>query len=120
MAGAKPAENLKMAQPIAILESDQASLYSHIHPLFVVSSFILRFKSIIQDPISSLSSLLLLLSITQVLYVVCCLPPVGQPVAGSTGKGNASRKKNGVHTPSTKSSDIGFPKRISVSFFFMP
>src|ERR1700761_606297 len=120
MASAKPIETLKMAQPIAILQSDQASLYSHVHPLFVVSSFILRFKSIIEDPISSLTSLLLPLSIAQVLYAVSCLPPVGHPAAASNGKGSADRKKNGGHIASTKTPDIRVSRRISVSCSFIP
>jgi GPI biosynthesis protein family Pig-F len=115
MASRKLAEPSKALQPIATLQSHQAWLYSHVHPLFVISSFLLRFKSIIQDPVSTLTALLLPLGITQVLYVIACLPPVGRPASALHAKGNTGRKKNGGGSASARPSEDGIARRISVS-----
>ena len=71
--------------PIDILNNDTAKLYTHIHPILVLSFYVFRFSAIVADPVSALTSSLIPLSFLQIAYVAICLPP--------TGGSNAQEKK---------------------------
>jgi phosphatidylinositol glycan class F len=73
--------------PTSLLDNDLARVYTHIHPLVVLSIYFLSFKLVVADPVSALLSLLLPLAGLQVVYIVLCLPPTGShSVAGHGGK----------------------------------
>jgi phosphatidylinositol glycan class F len=65
------------AQPIDILHNDAAKLYTHIHPILVLSAYAYQFSSIVADPVPALTSALVPLSVLQIAYVAICLPPTG-------------------------------------------
>ncbi|KAF2189027.1 GPI-anchor biosynthesis protein-like protein [Zopfia rhizophila CBS 207.26] len=72
------------AAPINILDNDTAKLYTHIHPILVLSLYAFQFKSIVADPVPALLRTLIPLSVLQIAYVAICLPPTGSnatPVA---------------------------------------
>jgi phosphatidylinositol glycan class F len=96
------------SHPITLLDSDLASVFTHVHPLLVLSLYALQFKAVVADPVATLSSMLLQLSAIQVLYSVTCLPAVGTTVAP---KSSAQKAMGGMK----KKSDVAFGKRISVS-----
>lgn len=100
------------ALPVKPLENDVAKLYTHIHPILVLSTYIFSFQSIVENPVRSLYILLLPLSILQVIYVVLCLPPV--PPAGTatttTSQKNVPLKVFG----SKKTKSAGWPSKIVV------
>jgi phosphatidylinositol glycan class F len=78
--------------PVHLLDTDISRLYTHIHPIIVLSIYFLSFKLIVADPISALSSLLLPLAALQVAYVVICLPPTGSHNVPGHSKSGAEKK----------------------------
>ena len=58
-----------------IIDNDTARLYNHLHPLVILSSYLVQFRPIVANPVSSLAALLFPLNILQVVYVVLCLQP---------------------------------------------
>ncbi|KAF1966380.1 hypothetical protein BU23DRAFT_518149 [Bimuria novae-zelandiae CBS 107.79] len=65
------------SHPIDVLNNDTARLYTHIHPVLVLSLYAFQFKAIVADPIPALTRTLIPLSILQIAYVAICLPPTG-------------------------------------------
>jgi phosphatidylinositol glycan class F len=88
--------------PISLLNTDAARLYTHIHPAIVLSIYFLSFKRIVADPVSALAALLLPLAVSQVAYVIICLPPtgsadlVGKSKSSGAGKGKKSKGRSEV------------------------
>jgi phosphatidylinositol glycan class F len=113
MASKEPEQKSHQAQPISILDSAPARLYAHVHPLLILSGYVLQFKSIVANPTSSLTALLFPLAALQTLYLILCLPPAGsssatiKPVPNKQNA-NSRKKISGQY-------EGGIPKRISVS-----
>ncbi|KAF1958021.1 hypothetical protein CC80DRAFT_491329 [Byssothecium circinans] len=72
-----PAAPRAPATPITILNNDTAKLYTHLHPILLLSLYAFQFPSIVTDPVPALTSTLIPLSILQIAYVAICLPPTG-------------------------------------------
>ena len=83
------------AHPMDILNDDTARLYTHIHPALVISLYAVRFKAIVADPVSALTTTLIPLSILQIAYVAICLPPTGGTAStpATTDKRKVGEKK---------------------------
>ncbi|KAF2429781.1 PIG-F-domain-containing protein [Tothia fuscella] len=83
---------------INVLNTDTAKLYTHIHPILVLSAYYFNFSSIVADPVSSLIKFLIPLNVLQIAYVVICLPATGTaqppPVLKSSGMKPAVQKKS--------------------------
>ena len=79
--------------PVTLADNDTARLYTHVHPVVVLSIYFLSFKLIVADPVSALASLLVPLAALQVAYLVVCLPPTGSHSVA--GHGSSSSKKGG-------------------------
>lgn len=79
------------ASPIDPLPTDLARLYTHIHPLLLLSLFAWRFDALVADPASVLLSSLLPVAVLQVAYVALCLPPTN----GSSSAAVIRRKVGG-------------------------
>ncbi|KAL8919311.1 MAG: hypothetical protein Q9208_006876 [Pyrenodesmia sp. 3 TL-2023] len=89
--------------PIPLLPTPTARLYNHIHPALTLSLFYLSFPSLVADPVSTLSKLLLPLAALQGIYSVLCLP-IAQAGAFPRGGGGApGRRKN---KPGEKKKDL--------------
>ncbi|KAF2665258.1 hypothetical protein BT63DRAFT_429180 [Microthyrium microscopicum] len=82
-------------RPVSSLDSDASRLYTHIHPLLLLSTYLLQFKEIVADPESALASMLIPLVVLQLLYNVVCLPPVGSPTAKPSTTKSIGKKKPG-------------------------
>jgi hypothetical protein len=82
---------------IKVLNSDLARQYTHIHPFLVFSGYFFYFASIVADPVSTLSTLAILLSAIQIAYVIICLPPAGSV----SPKGSGTKKSSKPRTEST-------------------
>lgn len=65
------------AAPIEPLHNDTARLYTHVHPILVLSLFAYSFRSFVADPVPALLSTLPLLAVLQIVFVVVSLPPTG-------------------------------------------
>lgn len=109
------------ATPIDILNNDTARVYTHIHPVLVLSLYSYKFNSIVADPVAALTSTLLPLSILQIAYVAICLPPTGGSgaAAAQTEKRKPGEKKkaapgkleSGVNSKIIVSRSPGDPRR---------
>lgn len=62
------------SQPISVLATPAARLYTHIHPVLLLSLFCLAFPALVADPVSALQRALFPLSILQLFYTILCLP----------------------------------------------
>lgn len=92
--------------PIKHLDNDIAKLYTHIHSVLVLSSYIFSFQSVVANPVRSLYILLLPLSILQVAYVVLCLPPAGITSTASSQKAGTTKVFGGKKKAANWSSKI--------------
>lgn len=63
------------ATPIEPLNTDAARIYTHIHPILVLSLYAFKFNDLVADPVPALLSTLLPLAVLQIAYVAVCLPP---------------------------------------------
>ena len=85
----------KPQSPIQILSAPSAQTYSHVHPLLVLSVFAVRFSALVQDPQSTLLSILPVIAVLQGVYAVLCLPAAGRESGSSTGGSKPRGKKRG-------------------------
>jgi phosphatidylinositol glycan class F len=66
------------AAPIEPLNNDTARLYTHIHPVVILSLYAYKFQHIVADPVPALLSILGPLAILQTAFVALSLPPTGE------------------------------------------
>lgn len=92
---AKPLKAPATIQPIEVLDNDVARYYTHLHPVLILSLYYLRFSNVVADPVGSLGTLLIPLSVLQVSYAVLCLPPTGSVVQPLHKPGQRKRSGNG-------------------------
>ncbi|KAF2138814.1 uncharacterized protein K452DRAFT_361033 [Aplosporella prunicola CBS 121167] len=81
------------ARPIETLNTDIAHIYTHIHPLLVISVYALQFNAIVNDPVPALLGALVPLSALQIIYSIICLPAAGSASASKSGKGKKTASK---------------------------
>jgi phosphatidylinositol glycan class F len=86
-----------MAAPIEPLKNDMARVYTHVHPVVVLSLYAYKFKDIVADPVPALLSILAPLAVLQIAYVALCLPPTGEtPKVRKSKPGEKKRSAPGV------------------------
>lgn len=83
------------ATPIEPLNTDIARIYTHVHPILVLSLYAYKFNDLVADPASVLLGTLLPLAVLQIGYVAVCLPPTsGTSSAAQIKKQKLGEKKN--------------------------
>ena len=100
---AAPAPQQPSAAPIEPLNTDFARLYTHLHPLLLLSLFAWRFDAFVADPAPTLLSALLPLAALQTAHVALCLPPT----SGSSSSAAAIRKRVGGSGGEKKKGGVG-------------
>ncbi|KAL1615121.1 Glycosylphosphatidylinositol (GPI) anchor assembly protein [Diplodia seriata] len=93
------------SKPIETLNTDIARIYTHIHPILVVSIFAVQFNGIVADPVPSLFNALVPLSVLQVVYAILCLP-----AAGSSSKSSGGARRKGA----SGKAEAGIGSKVSV------
>ncbi|CAI6341348.1 unnamed protein product [Periconia digitata] len=88
--GGAPPKPRPPPTPISHLPTDSARLYTHIHPLLLLSLYTYQFPSIVADPVAGLAATLVPLAALQIAYVAVCLPPTGNGTGSGAGNGPAS------------------------------
>lgn len=84
------------AAPIEPLKNDAAQIYTHVHPVVVLSLYVFSFKSIVADPVPALLNILAPLAVLQIAYVAICLPPTGEtPKVKKTKPGEKKKQASG-------------------------
>ena len=102
------------SQPISLLPTPEANVYTHVHPILLLTLYYFRFPSLVASPVSTLLSSLIPLSILQITYTVLCLPPTP---SGSRSASAPAKKTKSKRGPSTKS-HVGISAKIVVSDHF--
>lgn len=82
------------AAPIEPLNTDAARIYTHIHPILVLSLYAYKFRDLVADPVPALLVTLVPLAVLQIAYVAICLPPTGG--TPQIRKQKPGEKKKGV------------------------
>jgi phosphatidylinositol glycan class F len=90
------------ATPVEPLNNDVARLYTHLHPVLVLSLYAFKFRDIVADPVPALLSTLLPLGVLQIAHVAVCLPPTGG--TSQMKKQKAGEKKK--HIPGKVESSV--------------
>ena len=109
-----PRKLIPISQPISLLPTPEANVYSHIHPVLLLSLYYLRFPSLVASPVPTLLSDLVPLSILQITYTVLCLPPTA---SGSKSAGTPSKKPKSKRGSAAKGNG-GIATKIVVSKLF--
>jgi phosphatidylinositol glycan class F len=100
------------ANPIDILNNDTSKLYTHLHPILVLSLYAYRFQAIVANPVPALTSTLVPLSILQIAYVAICLPPTGS--SGSSTLQQEKRKPGEKKKSAPGKVEVGINVKIIV------
>ncbi len=79
------------ATPVEPLNTDIARLYTHIHPLVVLSLYAYKFNDLVADPARVLLGTLLPVAVLQIAYVAVCLPPT----SGTSSAPQIKKQKTG-------------------------
>ncbi|KAK4694204.1 GPI ethanolamine phosphate transferase 2/3 subunit F, partial [Lecanoromycetidae sp. Uapishka_2] len=72
---AKPRKLVAISQPISVLPTNIARLYTNIHPILILALYYFCFPSLVADPVSTLKKACAPLAHLQITYCVVCLPP---------------------------------------------
>lgn len=88
-----PGQAPKPSSPIEILPNGVARIFTHIHPVLILSAYYLRFPATVANPVTSLAIGIVPLVLIQTAYCVICLPVAGSnPRALKKGKGAFVKK----------------------------
>lgn len=90
--------------PINILDNDIARIYTHIHPVLVLSLYAFSFKSIVADPVPTLLNGVIPITALQVTYAIICLPPTS---AGSRSSPSSEKTKGGKKKAAKDEGGVG-------------
>jgi phosphatidylinositol glycan class F len=91
MAG--PQEEKPPAAPVEVVDTDFSRIYTHIHPILVLSLYTFSFPAIVADPIQGLTYALPWLLVLQIAYAAICLPPMEGGTASAEKKRPGEKKK---------------------------
>lgn len=72
-----PDQPVAKSQPIELLPTDLARIFTNVHPALLLSAYYLRFPALVADPVTTLLQSLPILAILQIAYAIFCLPPTG-------------------------------------------
>lgn len=70
-------------QPVELLDNAVSNVYTHLHAILVFGVIYANFTQIVEDPVTSLTYLLVPLAALQAIYVTICVP-------ASSGNRNSS------------------------------
>ncbi|OTA70319.1 hypothetical protein K449DRAFT_8834 [Hypoxylon sp. EC38] len=80
-------------QAIRIITSSQAQVVRHLHPVLLLSLFLLRFNALVADPVATMSSSIPIVVAIQAAYAITCLPAAGSQIAKPAKKLRPGEKK---------------------------
>lgn len=99
------------SQIISVLPTTTAHVYTHIHPILVLTLYYVFFPSLVADPVSTLKKSIAPLAHLQIIYCIVCLPPFAGSPSPKTEAPKTPKKKRVqfAHTakgPATKPATI--------------
>jgi len=113
---AKSRKLVAISQPISVLPTNIARVYTNIHPILILALYYVCFPSLVADPVSTLKKACAPLAHLQIIYCVVCLPP-SSGSSTPTPKPSKTPQKKRVQfakPPSAKPATLG--SRIIVSY----
>lgn len=93
-------------QPVPIFSDPLSRTIATARPALLVALLILRFNSLMKDPVSTLKTALPVVTVVQVAYAIFCLPVAGSQLAKVAKKPRPGDKKK---------TEQGGPNQASVS-----
>lgn len=118
-AEAKPRKLIPVSQPISVLPTDIARLYTHLHPIIILTVYYFSFPYLVKDPVSVLSKAIAPLAHLQITYCVVCLPQSsGSSSPHSTSSKGPTTRKRVQFAQSAKSKPPSVRSRITVSYHY--
>lgn len=114
---AKPRKLVPTSQPISVLPTDIACIYTHIHPVLILTIYYACFPYLVADPVSVLSKALAPLAHLQITYCVVCLP---QFSGSSTPPPKPPTTRKSVQFANVKSKPPSLGSRITVCSHLIP
>lgn len=90
----------KASLPIELLPTGLAPIFTHIHPVLLLSAYYLRFPALVADPTQTLLNSLAPLAVVQMGYAIICLPATGTNPRPSKKPKLGARKANDTSSAS--------------------
>ena len=90
---ATPDQSSVESQPMELLPTDLARIFTNVQPALLLSAYYLRFPALVADPITTLLQSLPILAVLQIAYATCCLPPTGSGTSSKPVKKAKPGKK---------------------------
>ncbi|KAI0134550.1 GPI biosynthesis protein family Pig-F [Xylariales sp. AK1849] len=94
----KPTDEEGFAKPIPILPTSQAQAARHVHPVLLLSFFLIRFNALVRDPVSTMWSSLPAILAIQVAYAVLSLPAAGSSAKPAKKLRPGEKKKSSAES----------------------
>lgn len=114
---ARPRKLIPVSQPISVLPTDIARLYTHLHPIVILTVYYFCFPYLVNDPVPVLSKAIAPLAHLQITYCVVCLPQSsGSSTPPSTSSKSPTARKRVQFAQSTKSKPASVRSRITVCY----
>ena len=114
---ARPRKLIPVSQPISVLPTDIARLYTHLHPIVILTAYYFCFPYLVNDPVQVLSKAIAPLAHLQITYCVVCLPQSsGSSTPPSTSSKGPTTRKRVQFAQSTKSRPASVRSRITVCY----
>ncbi len=89
-------------QPTQIKQTPVAQAARHGLPALLAAAFLVQFRPLVADPVSTMFSILIpLVSVIQLAYVLVCLPPAGSQTSKASRKPRPGEKKKQNDGPNT-------------------
>lgn len=79
------------SKPVELLQNQYAPLYTHVHPVLLLSLVSFSFGHLVQDPISTLLAAVPIVALLQAIYCVVCLPSTGHRTAAPPKPGQKKK-----------------------------
>lgn len=100
---ATPDQASAKSQPVELLPTDLARIFTNVHPVLLLSAYYLRFPALVADPITTLLQSLPIVAVLQIAYATLCLPPTG---TGTSSKPFKKAKSGAKKTDTSQSKAI--------------
>ncbi|KAI0438853.1 GPI biosynthesis protein family Pig-F-domain-containing protein [Xylaria telfairii] len=89
----KPKETEAPMEAVRTISSPEAQALRHAHPAVLLALFMIRFRALVADPVSTMQSSLPVVLILQAAYTIVCLPAAGSQAAKASRKLRPGEKK---------------------------
>ena len=101
----RPGKITPTTSPITLTPTAISHTFAHVHPCLLLSFYYIQFPSLVADPISTLWTSLLPITLLQIGYAITCLPPYQASAPPNTKvvrPGSRKRAADASQSSSTK------------------